>query len=241
MKLIFKPLLSLLVFILCTCTDDDRSIPVSERYLKDVTIAGAQNVTLNNDQDFIQITLPETYTKDSIELDLKFGEGSGLSQNRLVAGTSGNKIWLLYKGQPSGGLQIWRKQDSSYKTYRIYVEHLGPLRAELAADTICILGKLEGSDLGNFIVLNNSIKIISGMGTSPSRPDLNEAFVTMRDSLDTILSTGRFNPRILYMSADTSIISGRKVSIQLTSDDKVFSFPGSKMISNNPNNCGLPW
>jgi len=241
MKLIFKFLLSILVLILCTCTKDYNFIPVSEKYLREVTVAGAQEVTLNNDQNFIQITLPETYTNDSIELRLNFHEGSGLSQTMSIPGTYGERVSLPYKGQPAGGLLIWRKKDSSSKIYHIYVEHLGPLRAELAADTLCILGNLQGSDLGNFVVLNNSIKIISGMGTSPSRPGLGESLVTIFDSLSNIKSTGRFSQRVLYMSADTSIVSGKRVSLTLTCDAKSFAFPGSKVISNNPNNCGLPW
>ena len=72
MKLIFKFLLSILVLILCTCTKDYNFISVSEKYIKDVTVAGAQEVTLNNDQNLIPITLPETDTNDSIELRLNF-------------------------------------------------------------------------------------------------------------------------------------------------------------------------
>ena len=241
MNVISKTALSLILLTLCNCTENAKPIPVTQQFLKEVTVAGAESVSWNNEQNFIQIVLPESYTKDSIELSLEFYDGAHLFSPPAIEAHAGNKIRMMYKGELPGDLQIVKKKDSSIKWYRVYVEHSGPLRAEMPSDTLCILGYTRESDRGNFVVIFTPIKFISGMGTVPSRAGAEEPMVTLTDSFAKINLSGKLSLKNNYLTADTSFANAKNVIVQLSGNGKVFTFPGKKVISNNPGHCGFRW
>jgi len=240
MKLTSTTVLSLLICILCTCSKEEKFIPLNEQYLKDVKVEGAEKVTLDNNQNFIQVVLPENYSRDVIDLDFTVYDGYELQAYSTLPNTPKsnptNKMTIEFKGMLPVRVTVLRKKNSTFRNYPVYVEQLGPLKVSMAADTLCVLRH----DTANSIAyVYSPTQIISGIGTIPGSPNAAYPVITITDTLTKIKLTGEFRGFAFPMKTDTSVLPLKNLIVQLLYQGKSFTFPGKKQLSMNSKDCNL--
>lgn len=130
----------------------------SLKFLRELKVPDAENIVYDSLTRNFTISLPTNFSKDEINLNLSLYGGIGLldSTESLTESTG---IKFSYKGSKPLRFQL-RATDGEEMTYQVYVTVAGQPRVQLPNTDIPLYS-------GSFAL---PLKIISGIGTTPSAP-----------------------------------------------------------------------
>ncbi|MPR34995.1 hypothetical protein [Salmonirosea aquatica] len=135
-------------------------------WLKNVKVEGATEVAFDTVERTIAITLPATFTKDTLFLDFELYEGATLELNSWHKLITANRIELShFRGNSPTTFMVLSQDKRVGKTYMIYVECTGPLNASLTSDLM-----LHPSRAEPYSSVQASLELNSGVGTIPEKP-----------------------------------------------------------------------
>ena len=217
------------LFFACHKAEDD---VIEGKYgtLKNIQVAGATKVAFDKQAGIIQVTLPESYTKEFVYLDLDLYEGAKLELHPWDRLNSPTRAGFYFRGSPPFYFTVTRGDElgSGAKTYIVYVEHLGPLHASLASEIL-----LEPTRSEPYSYFHTFVDFESGVGTIPERPDNTKVVVPkILDSENKNVILGKYDDGIkqLVFFNKTALSLDSYYSLELEYGEKKFTFPNKRKL-----------
>ena len=150
--------------------DPDKTLK-EDLFLRSIKVAGAREVTIDTARNYIQIVLPEEYTDDIIDLQVDAAPGAELVLDPWKTLYSAGHVKYHFRAAYPENFTMAIQSSSRTKSYKVFVEHEGPLTAELTSDLDLQIGG------PNTAAATAKIRFKSGVGSVPERPDLQEQIV----------------------------------------------------------------
>jgi hypothetical protein len=194
-------------------------------FLKTVNVTEATKVTWDTLSNIIQVVLPEGYTEDIVYLNVSNYSGANVELNSWDELISAKRIGFRFKGGHPYVFSVSRRNDtnSSFRSYTVYVEHLGKLTAELLSplEMQAVYGESTS-------VIYAGFKFTSGIGTIPERPgDTKNSIGVLSDVGKNISIKETAYSNHVYFQNAQSIVASSQLSLSLTYGDKTFTFPNT--------------
>ena len=158
------------------------SIPdtVDTLLLKTLAVKGASDVKIDHEKGIIQVTLPESYSSEFIDLDFTLQKSSFLSyasygegqKNISNANNPENLTYrFTYEGTRPLSINVQKGSGLSSKDYIIYVNHInGKIKADF--DRI--------DSVSYSLVTDFYLNIKSNTGTTPNKPNTTSPYILLR-------------------------------------------------------------
>jgi len=198
----------------------------SNNILQKLAVPEAEAVSFDSLRSLFLIKLPATYSGDELTINLSLYPDVSLLDS-ASSPTSQNSFKFAYKGSRPLNLVFKKKDVSEVRRYDIYVEAQGPPKIELASKDISVR---QGVSFFPF-------KIISGMGTIPSKPEQLAPVVKITDRASGAVSEGTIQNILqnIYFEDLTGLISSSNVAMEVTFEGSApLTFEGLKL------NRGIP-
>lgn len=223
----------ILIFLLFSCKKAEvDAFDRDQDFLKDVRVEGAAKVEIDRETATIAITLPDTYTKDFVYLNLNLYDDAALvlyPQDQL---NSPERVGFYYKGSPPFDFTILRddKLGSVAKSYKVFVEHQGPLRALLTSEVF-----LEPISAEPYSNLYTSVRFESGVGTIPEKPgSVKRVVPKLMDFQSTISGTHDEGiKRLVFLNVNAPSLTSA-YSLELAYGEKKFTLPARQKLKRMP-------
>lgn len=230
MKKAFFLINIILIFLLFSCKKADVDAFDRDRdFLKAVRVEGATKVEIDQEAGTILVTLPETYTKDFVYLYLDLFPGAALTLNFWDTLNAPGRVGFYFKGSSPFNFTLAREDDlgSSAKSYKVYIEHLGTLRASLTSEMF----------LEPYGHIYTSVRFESGVGTIPERPGSTGVVVPrLTDSQSSGTISGTHDEGIkslVFLNAPAPSLTSA-YSLELTYGEKKFTLPARQKLRRVP-------
>ena len=204
-------------------TSDEEVIPLPEidnpdgmvSFLRKLSVPEAESVTFDSLRSGFSVKLPQGFDKDEIKINLSLFPGITLldSTEREIADST---LVFRYKGNRPLGIVLSQKGTNERSVrYELFVEVIGSINIELTGKEISIN-------------TNNTylpLKVISGLGTIPSKPDQQFPSIRLIDRAKNIISDGtvQSNLQSVFFQDVTRFLTSEKIALELT-------FEGSNSI-----------
>ena len=154
--------------------------PADTLLLKTLSVKEASDVKIDHVKGIIQVTLPESYTSEFIDLDFTLQKSSFLSyasygkgqKNISNANNPENLTYrFTYEGTRPLSINVQKGSGLSSKDYIIYVNHInGKIKADF--DRI--------DSVSYSLVTNFYLNIKSNTGTTPNKPNTKSPYILLR-------------------------------------------------------------
>jgi hypothetical protein len=221
-----KPLCYALFWAMVNCKGPNLTEPLSDPGIIDhIEVKGALSAQIDREAGTIQIVLPESYIDDVVYIDLTLPNGVILNLHPMEPLNSKNQVGFEFKGKsPYNFVVISQNQPVSFsKSYKVFVEHQGPLTARLISPIL-----LYPLSVDPYSYLTATFQINSGLGTIPERPDSNLKLLSkLRDTSDQSILNGQHDPHISTSSFRPTGGINRlsRFRLELAYGQKSFIFP----------------
>jgi len=185
-------------------------IPVDEnQILKKLTVPEAETVTFDSLASNFLVKLPSGFSADEVNIKLSLYDDVSLLDSASLE-TSNKDLKFPYKGSIPLTLVLKKKGIATPRRYYVYVEAQGSPKIELASKEISVK---QGVSYFPF-------KIISGLGTIPSKPDQKRAIIKLVDRTTNTVVEGTVQNVLqnVYFQDLSSLINSEKVGLDLTFD-----------------------
>jgi hypothetical protein len=195
----------------------------SRNFLKSVNVKGATKVTWDTTSSTIQVVLPESYTDSILSLDLTYHDGAKLLLHMPDAYNSEYKTSFKFRGARPHEFIVHKPaaESSSGKSYQVYVEHQGNVKAELLSPL-----EMQAALRESGSSIYAKIRLLSGVGTIPERPNDEKTLIGgLVDPTGNIRIQGSGYAGHLDFPNTLSFRTLPKLTLSLTYGEKVFTFP----------------
>ncbi len=197
-------------------------------FLKNIYVKGATEVKINNDLGIIQVTLPESYTPEFIDLDFTLGKDIFLGYNDLEgsqkkisnANSPENPTYrFVYAGTRPLYIYTQTGFGLNVNSYLIYVNQTNKkLQAEI--EKIDSVYSYPDNDVKFNSVANFHLKITNHNGTFPNNPNKNNNFVLLKvDNHADTISLGNGQTNFWFNVEKFLPFEDKKFSLELISDN----------------------
>ncbi|MGG7665436.1 hypothetical protein [Dyadobacter sp. BHUBP1] len=191
-------------------------------FLRSIKVAGAREVTIDTARNYIQIVLPEGYTDDIVDLQVDAAPGAELVLDPWKTLYSAGHVKYHFRAAYPENFTMVVKSSSRTKSYKVFVEQEGPLTAELTSDLDLQVGD------ANTAAAVAKIRLKSGVGSVPERPDLQEQIVPfLRNSSKNVNVKGSFDNGlgVIFFEDILSLMEAEGTALSIEYGEKAFSFP----------------
>ena len=176
------------------------------KFLKSLTVAGSEKITYDSTTRNFIVSLPQNFSADDITLALSLYDGINLLDTTESVLTDTN-IKFRYKGSDP---LIFILQDSkgAKMLFNVYVNVPGQPKIELVTNEIPV----------NTGPLNLPLKIISGLGTTPSIPGEPNPKVKLVDRKTNYTIEGSFYDNLVYAYIQDAgkLIASQNLALEIT-------------------------
>lgn len=194
--------------------------------LKEVSVKGASEVKIDHEKGIIQVTLPESITSNSIDLNFTLAKGVFLNYTNLAGNPNTDSLEnqtyrFVYAGTPPLSINVQKEYGLGSKSYFIYVNQINKkLQAEIEKiDSVYSYpdGPIKFNSVANFY-----LKITGANGTFPNIPNEKKNFVLLRKEgeikADTIF-LGNWQTEFSFNVEKYIPFEDKKFSLELVNND----------------------
>lgn len=205
--------------------------PKGDLFLRSIKVDGARKVAIDTTRNYIQIILPETFTSDIVDIELDVTPGSELVLNPWTPLYTPEHVKCYFKGLPPENFTILRKAQNRTKSYKVFIQHEGPLSAELTSNLdLYISGMNNAESVAR-------IRMKSGLGSIPETPDVVEKLIPfLKNSSQNASAEGIFDDGLstIYFDNIFSLMEVEGTVLSLEYGEKTFQFPQKLKLKRAP-------
>lgn len=205
--------------------------PIDGQFLISARVPGAAKITVDNVRNFVQIVLPEPFVSDIVDIELVVSPGAELELSPWTPLYTPSHVKYYFKGLPPEHFTISRNAKSNSKSYTVYVQHEGPLAAELTSSF-----DLYASGTNNADGLAK-IRIKSGLGSLPETPD-GERRITpvLENGSRNVHAEGFYDDGLgtIFFESILGLLDAEGTTLSLKFGTKTFQFPEKLQLKRAP-------
>ncbi len=198
-------------------------------WLKSVKVEGATEVIVDTVGKTVSITLPATFTKETLFLDLETYPGTIHEVNPWDNLSTRNHIVLSgFRGSSPTTFMVVGQNKPIGKTYTVFVECKGPLTASLTSDLMLLPSRQEP-----YSAVEASISFDSGIGTRPEKPGSDKELTAKLIDLGTsrpVQGRSAVSAIALWLSNTTPLGLASEYALELEYGEKKFVLPGRQKL-----------
>jgi hypothetical protein len=238
LKKLFWLCFACLILVLYSCTKKEKIEPevIKVNYISSASVKDA-SVSFDTLQGFIQVELPANYLRDSIDLILSLPPGVGTNPSLINADSSKVILSYNFEGKQPKGVPLYRSGETKihFKYFKVFVKHLGPLKASIQERYIYFnpLAQDSGPIDDGYI----KFRLESGLGSIPDSPaDTNRLIPILREVAKNITINGIYDD--FYGIAGFEGISpfwgSKSVKVGFSYGQKTFLYPDPIQVLRAP-------
>lgn len=181
----------------------------ASKILRNITVPEAESVTFDSLRSLFLVRLPAAFSADEISINLSLYPDVSLLDSTSGKTTNTN-LKFSYKGNRPLNLIFTKKGISTTRRYDIYVEAQGMPKIGLSKKEIEVK---QGVSYIPF-------KVVSGLGTIPSKPEEKSPVIKMADPSTNVVLEGTVQNVLqnIYFEDLTGLINAGKVALEITFD-----------------------
>ena len=196
-------------------------IPIDQngnlKYLKNITVAGAEPIIFDSLNNAYIVTLPQSYTDKEINVNLSMYDGVEVLYSSSPV-TNDTTIKFFYQGQTPLRFELGQDKSRTH-SYTIYVTASGSPKIELSYSEIPITAGL----------VHFPLNIISGVGTLPNSPQGAGPIIRLADRKAGTSVQGNVQPTLtsIYLQEIEKLINWDNLSLEIQFENQkpiVFDF-----------------
>jgi hypothetical protein len=229
-KLSFYLLLQI-ILLLPGCKKDKEVAPkvieVKDKFLEAIKVNGAKEARLDTSTNTIQIVLPESFKDDILDIELSLAAGTELYIPQDLTRYTKNHVRYEFKAAYPETFIVQKTDPAKpgVKYYTVYVQHEGPLTAELKSE-FSLTSSVN--DIAGSVIF----KFKSGIGSIPEVPDGKTVFAgSLTDPARNLTSVGECYESYLNIPKITPFLESENAVLSISYNEKKFEFPGKQKIN----------
>ena len=229
---------ALLILTLYSCKKKEKIEPEVIK-INYITRASAKDASVRVDTllGFIQVELPANYLRDSIDLILSLPPGVGTGPSLID--TDSSKVFLSYnfEGKQPKEIPLYQLEGTKvrFKYFKVFVKHLGPLKATTQERYIYFnaLAQDSGPADDGYI----KFRLESGLGSIPDSPsDTSRLIPIIREVAKNITINGYYDEAygIVGFEGISPFWGSQNVKIGFSYGQKTYLYPDPIQVLRAP-------